>query len=106
MKRLTAEEKASLAQNIRHIEELYEQCFLICNGKIPHTLWACIRTAHHYAKRANFKVIRFKTSDLSAQDDQKMGLFLEEQTSTVRKHYSDIRLAKQNIVEAKDGTSV
>ena len=76
MKRLTAEEKASLAQNIRHIEELYEQCFLICNGKIPHTLWACIRTAHHYAKRANFKVIRLKHLIYLLKMIRKWGFFL------------------------------
>jgi len=106
MKRLTAEQKALLAQNMRHIEELYEQCFIICNGKIPHNQWAPIRTAHHYAKRANFKLIRFKTSDLSASAEQRMGLVLEEQLSAVRKHYSDIRYAAQNVVEVEDGTSI
>ena len=105
MKRLTAEEKASLAQNIRHIEELYEQCFLICNGKIPYTHWACIRRAHIAAKNANYKVMWFMPSDLHGNDSAKLSWKLEDKRTAMREQYSKIRLKRQ-AEGTNDGTSV
>jgi hypothetical protein len=95
MKLLTAEQIEQLADTMRQIEELYERCDLMCNGKIPYTHWACIRRAHIKAQDASCKVMWFRPSDLQAFESGKLSYKLEDKRNAMRQYYSKIRLDRQ-----------
>jgi hypothetical protein len=105
MKLLTAEQIEQLADTMRQIEELYERCDLMCNGKIPYTHWACIRRAHIKAQDASCKVMWFRPSDLQAFDSGRLSYKLEDKRNAMRQYYSKIRLDRQ-AGGTNDGNSI
>jgi hypothetical protein len=95
MKKLTAEQKEQLAEIMRTIEELYEECSLICNGNIPHTHWRSVRVAAKYASKAHMDVIWLTTSNLSPDDNGTQARGLEYKRRVMLKQYSNLRYAQQ-----------
>lgn len=95
MKKLTAEQKEQLADIMRNIEEMYEECSLICNGNIPHTHWQSVRVAAKYASKAHLDVIWLTTSNLSPDDNGTQARGLEYKRRVMLKQYSDLHFARQ-----------
>ena len=101
MKKLTAEQKEQVAEIMRTIEELYEECILICGGNIPYTHWRSVRVAAKYASKAHLDVIWLTTSNLSHDDNGTQSRDLEYKRRVILKQYSDLRFARQAQVPAE-----